>query len=111
MRRPSLPDTTTKKRTHEEASCSNTSEATDDVPSAKRKRTDHCEIDLSDEEVEDMEKLEQTLQEDRPNRRYVKQAMKTTYRARRKWILEDCPPVSDALRRFPVLKTTKYVSI
>ena len=81
------------------------------VPSAKRKRTDHCEIDLSDEEVEDMEKLEQTLQEDRPNRRYVKQAMKTTYRARRKWILEDCPPVSDALRRFPVLKTTKYVSI
>ena len=56
-------------------------------------------------------KLEQTLQVDRPNRKYVKQAMKTTYRARRKWILEDWPPVSETLRRFPILKITKYVRI
>ena len=64
------------------------------MPTAKRKCTNHCDIDLSDDEVGDMEKLEQTLQEDHPNRKYIKQAMKTTYHARRKWILEDRPPVS-----------------
>ena len=113
MRRPAE-TTTSKKRTQEDTPSCSSSEATDDgtcTPSAKRKCTNHCNLDPSDDEVGDMEKLEQTLQEDRPNRKYVKQAMKTTYRARRKWILEDCPPVSETLRRFPILKTTKYVRI
>ena len=58
-----------------------------------------------------MEELENVLQEEKPEKRYVKKAIKNTYQARRKWILEKCPPVSEVLQKFPVLKRTKQVSI
>lgn len=69
MRRPA--ETTSKKRTHKETTECSTSEATNDgtcTPTAKWKCTNHCNIDLSDDEIGDMEKLEQTLQENHPNR-------------------------------------------
>ena len=51
------------------------------------------------------------LQEENPDKRYIKKAMNNTYQARRKWILEKCPPVSEILEKFPVFTSTKHVSI
>ena len=81
------------------------------LPSAKRKYTDHNQLDPSNNELANMEELESILQEENPDKKYVKRAMKNTYRARRKWLLEKCPPVSEILEKFPVLKCTKHVSI
>ena len=82
-------ETTSKKRTQEETTGCSTLQTTDNdtcTPTAKWKSMNYCNIDLSNDEVGDMEKLEQTVQEDHPNRKYIKRTMKTTNRARRKWI-------------------------
>jgi len=79
------------------------------LPSAKRKRTEHYQLDPSDDELASMEELQNALQEETPDKKYIKKAMKNTYRARRKWMLEKCPSVSEVLQKFSVLKTTKQV--
>ena len=81
------------------------------LPSAKRKCTEHNQLDPSDNELANMEKLEAVLQEEIPDKKYVKKAMKNIYQARRKWILDKYPPVYEVLEKFPVLKTTKHVGI
>ena len=81
------------------------------LPSAKRKHTEHNQLDPSDNELANMEELVSVLQEENPDKRYVKKAMKNTYQARRKWILDKCPPVSEILEKFPVFTSTKHVSI
>ena len=81
------------------------------LPSAKRKHTEHNQLDPSNNELANMEELVSILQEENSDKRYVKKAMKNTYQARRKWILEKCPPVSEILEKFPVVTSTKHVSI
>ena len=51
------------------------------LPSAKRKRSEHYQLDPSDDELASMEELENALQEERPDKKYIKKAMKNTYRA------------------------------
>ena len=37
--------------------------------------------------------------------------MKKTYKLRRKWILDEAPPVAAVLSKVPYLKQTKYVGL
>ena len=108
MRRPA--DSGQKRARKETESTESLDEGTS-LPSAKRKCTEHYQLEPSDNELASMEELENALQEDTPDKKYVKKAMKSTYQARRKWILEKCPPITEVLQKFPVLKKTKQVSI
>ena len=45
-----------------------------------------------------------------PNRKRLRKLMKKTYTLRRKWVLDEAPPVLAVLSNFPCLKQTKYVS-
>ena len=68
------------KRTHEESTES--TEILDKgtfLPSAKRKCSQHHELDPSDNEIANMEELEKILQQENPDMRYVKKVMKETY--------------------------------
>ena len=46
-----------------------------------------------------------------PNRKRLWKLMKKTYTLRRKWVLDEAPPVLAVLSKFPCLKQTKYVSL
>ena len=42
------------------------------LPSAKRKRTEHNQLDPSDHDLANLEELQRVLQEENPDKRYVK---------------------------------------
>lgn len=67
------------------------------------------DFEVTENQTGAMQELEKELQKEKPNKKYVKEAMKTTYKARRKWILEECPPVSAIMDKYPVLKKQAYV--
>ena len=46
-----------------------------------------------------------------PNRKCLWKLMKKAYKLRRKWILDEAPPVAAVLSKFPYLKQTKYVGL
>ena len=46
-----------------------------------------------------------------PNRKRLRKLMKKAYKLRRKWILDEAPPVAAVLSKFPCLKQTKCVSL
>jgi len=108
MRRPSN-DTGGQKRarTHDEGCISD-----DETPVVKRRKSGgNTEFEPSAKEVDDLEQLEQTFREDdNPSKRYVKKAMKATFKARRKWIVEECPSVLEVLEKYPVFKEERHVS-
>ena len=89
-------------------------------PSKKQdKRTQRAGTSLAEIEVQDngdedyQEKLQLLTDEyakDKPKRKTVKNLMKTTFQGRRKWILQDSPPIEDVLKSFPSLKKEKFVS-
>lgn len=88
------------------------SESDEDIspPVAKRKRTKPRQTPPPQNEISTMQQLEEALQQTNPDKRFIKQAMKETFSARRKWMLQETPPVSVILEKFPILKTQKYVS-
>lgn len=95
-----------------------TSDQNDDMPSPKRTRSATPKRAGSDLQVEPdmsqyadlMATLENELQKENPKGKRVRRAMKDTFAGRRKWIQDSCPPVSDIIDKFPLLKESKYVS-
>jgi len=79
-------------------------------PVAKRKCTKPRQTPLPQNEISTMQQLEEALQQTNPDKRFIKKAMKETFSTRRKWMLQETPPVSIILEKFPIFKTQKYVS-
>lgn len=79
-------------------------------PVAKRKCTKPRQTPPPQNEITTMLQLEEALQQTKIDKRYIKKAMKATFSARRKWLLQETPPIPVILEKFPILKTQKYVS-
>jgi len=60
--------------------------------------------------MERLDDLEKSVQDDTISRKEIKKAMKETFKARRKLILETSPPVDEILEKFPILKEPKLVN-
>ena len=101
-----------KRRSESDTSTQETDESiSESLPSAKRKRTAPRLTPPPEDEAITLQDLENALQEENCDTGFVKKAMKSTYQARRAWLLQECPPVQKVLQKFPVLETKKYVNI
>ena len=78
-------------------------------PKKRCSRANDVAVEVSENQIGEMQKLEEELQKEKPDKKYVKNAMKTTYQARRKWVLEECPPMSAIMDKYPVLTKQAYV--
>ena len=110
MRRPA---STEKKRTISESKMNDDDNSNEEItsPHSKRRcsRANGKAVEVSQSQIYGMQDLEKELQKEKPDKKYVKNAMKTTYQARRKWVLEECPPMSVIMDKYPVLKKQAYV--
>ncbi|XP_065893394.1 sterile alpha motif domain-containing protein 3-like, partial [Dysidea avara] len=99
-----------KRRSESDTSTQETDESiSESLPSAKRKRTAPRLTPPPEDEAITLQDLENALQEENCDTGFVKKAMKSTYQARRAWLLQECPPVQEVLQKFPVLETKKYI--
>ena len=88
-------------------------ESQSQVSTLKKPIVPHKKIKLckGTQEVSELEKLEAELQKPKPDKKFVKKAMGTTFVQRRWWIQEDCPSVQQILLKYPIFKKSKYVSV
>ena len=81
-------------------------------PSPKNRAGSDQQLEPDMKEYTDqMEVLEAELQKDKPKSKRLRKAMNDTFAGRRQWIQDSCPPVSDILAKFSLLKKSKYVSM
>ena len=110
MRRPSEAGRKRRSSELDTSTGSTSSECTDEITSAKRKRSMPRHTPPPEDEEITLEDLENALKKDDYDKGFVKKAMKTTYQARRTWLLQECPLVQEVLEKFPVLNNKKYVN-
>lgn len=90
---------------------------TTSTPPSKRKRsTVVIDVidDITDEDYEDaLLKLQEEQKKRKKSRNHatIKELMEKTFPKRRKWIVEDCPLVYGILKKFPLLNSSKMVTI
>lgn len=81
------------------------------VPRPKKPVVSHKKITVYTNTQNEMDELEAELQKIKPDKKFVKKAMGTTFTQRRWWIQEECPSVQQILLKYPVFKKSKYVSV
>ena len=50
------------------------------------------------------------MEVENPSKKKVKRLLKSTFMGRRKWVIDDIPPVRTVLDVYPALQKSRYVS-